>query len=104
PAYKVVYEFLKAQNQKVFTDEDTSKKVLRITTFANGNAYIVKYVSDKNKYDSYLPIAQKIIDSLKINAQKQSETQKDASAKKSYKLIVYLDGASQQNSIGHTSK
>jgi hypothetical protein len=103
PAYKTVYVFLKTQNQKVFTNEDTSKKVLRITTFANDNAYIVKYVSDKNKYDSYLPIAQKIIDSLKINAQ-EINSKDAAKTGKSYQLIVYLDGASQKNSIGDNFK
>lgn|GEM_PF-1261224 len=91
--------------------EGASNKVLRITTFADGNAYIIIYVSDKNKYESYLPIAEKIIDSLKINAQQiQKEPMKDASrqyqsnAKKSYQLIVYLDGASQQNAIGDNFK
>jgi hypothetical protein len=72
PAYKAVYEFLKTQNQKDFTNEGTSNKVLRITTFAHGNAYIVKYVSEKNKYDSYLPIAEKIIHSLIFNVQEKS--------------------------------
>ena len=67
PAYKAVYEFLKTP--KSATNEGTTNKVLRITTLANGDAYIVKYVSEKNKYDSYLPTAEKIIHSLKFNVQ-----------------------------------
>jgi hypothetical protein len=67
PAYKAVYEFLKTPDVKPPTNEGATNKVLRMTTIANGVAYIVKYVSEKNKYDSYLPIAEKIIHSLKFN-------------------------------------
>jgi len=67
PAYKAVYEFLKTPNLKTSTNEGATNKVLRITTLANGVPYIIKYVSEKNKYDSFLPIAEKIIDSLKFN-------------------------------------
>jgi hypothetical protein len=77
PAYKAVYEFLKTPNENPPTNEGTTNKVLRITTFANGIAYIVKYVSEKNKYDLYLPIAEKIIHSLKFNVQENVKAKSD---------------------------
>jgi hypothetical protein len=67
PAYKALYTFLKTENEKDFTIEGTTNKILRIWTFAQKNAYHVAYVADKEKYDLYLPMAEKIIDSLKIN-------------------------------------
>ena len=77
PAYKAAYEFLKTPNENSPTNEGTTNKVLRITTFVNGVAYIVKYVSEKSKYDSYLPIAEKIIDSLKFNVQENVKAKSD---------------------------
>jgi hypothetical protein len=67
PAYKTEYAFLKTEDQKDFTSNGTTNKILRFWTFANGNAYTVAYVSQSQDYDSYLPIALKIIDTLKIN-------------------------------------
>jgi len=67
PAYKAIYTFLKTENQKDFATEETTNKISRTWTFANGNAYLVAYVADKDNYDLYLPIASKIIDTLKIN-------------------------------------
>jgi hypothetical protein len=72
PAYKAIYTFLKTENQKDFATEETTNKILRIYTFAQKNAYVVAYVADKDKYDLYLPIAEKIIDSLKVNTQEKS--------------------------------
>jgi micrococcal nuclease len=71
PAYKALYTFLKTENQKDFTNEGTTNKVLRLWTFAEDNAYHVAFVADNDKYDFYLPTAEKIIDSLKINPESQ---------------------------------
>jgi len=71
PAYKALYTFLKTENQKDFTNEGMSNKVLRLWTFAEDNAYHVAFVADSDKYDFYLPIAEKIIDSLEINPESQ---------------------------------
>jgi PsbP-like protein len=67
PAYKTEYTFLKTENQKDFTINGTTNKILRFWTFANGNAYTVAYVSERQDYDLNLPIALEIIDTLKIN-------------------------------------
>ena len=64
PAYKAIYTFLKTENQNDFTTGGTTNKILRIWTFAQDNAYLVAYVADKDKYDMYLPIAEKIIASI----------------------------------------
>ena len=71
PAYKALYTFLKTENQKDFTNEGMSNKVLRLWTFAEDNAYHVAFVADNDNYDFYLPIAEKIIDSLEINPESQ---------------------------------
>jgi hypothetical protein len=67
PAYKTEYTFLKTEDQKDFSFNGTTNKILRFWTFANGNAYTVAYVSEMDDYDLDLPIALKIIDTLKIN-------------------------------------
>jgi Excalibur calcium-binding domain len=67
PAYKAIYTFVKTENQKDFATEGTINKISRTYTFAQNNAYLVAYVADKDNYDLYLPIASKIIDTLKIN-------------------------------------
>jgi Excalibur calcium-binding domain len=67
PAYKTEYSFLKTEDQKDFTINGTTNKILRFWTFANGNAYTVAYVSERGDYDLYFPVALKIIDTLKIN-------------------------------------
>ena len=71
PAYATEYTFLKTEDQKDFTINGTTNKILRFWTFANGNAYTVAYVSEMQDYDLYLPIALKIIDTLKINPELQ---------------------------------
>ena len=71
PAYKALYTFLKTENQKDFTSEGTTNRILRIWTFAENNAYHIAFVADNDKYDQYLPIAEKIIDTLKINPESQ---------------------------------
>ena len=71
PAYKALYTFLKTENQKDFTNEGAINKILRMWTFAENNAYHVAFVAYDDKYDLYLPIAEKIIDSLKINPESQ---------------------------------
>ena len=67
PAYKTEYTFFKTEDQKDFTINGTINKILRFWTIANGNAYTIAFVSEREDYDSYLPIALKIIDTLKIN-------------------------------------
>jgi hypothetical protein len=67
PAYKTEYTFLKTEDQKDFNINGTTNKILRFWTIANGNAYTIAFVSETENYDSYLPIALKIIDTLKIN-------------------------------------
>jgi micrococcal nuclease len=71
PAFKAIYTFAKTVNQKDFATEGGINKISRTWTYADGNAYLVAYVADKEKYDLYLPIAEKIIDSLKINPESQ---------------------------------
>ena len=67
PAYKAIYTFLKTEDQKDFGSEQTTNKILRMWTFGQQNAYLVAYVADEDKYDLYLPIAEKIIDTMEIN-------------------------------------
>jgi len=71
PAYKAIYTFLKTENEKDFTTEETTNKISRTWTFAEGNVYLVAFVADKDNYDLYLPVAEKIIDNLKINPESQ---------------------------------
>jgi plastocyanin len=71
PAYKAIYTFLKTENQKDFATEETTNKISRTWTFAQNNAYLVAYVADEDNYGLYLPIAEKIIDTLKINPESQ---------------------------------
>jgi micrococcal nuclease len=79
PAYKALYTFLKTENQKDFTSEGTTNRILRIWTFAENNAYHIAFVADNDKYDQYLPIAEKIIDTLKINpGSQQSFSESDS--------------------------
>jgi len=68
PAYKAIYTFLKTENEKDFTTGGTTNKILRIWTFSQENAYHVAYVADKDNYDLYLPIAEKIIASMEFTA------------------------------------
>jgi len=83
PAYATEYTFLKTEDQKDFTINGTTNKILRFWTFANGNAYTVAYVSERQDYDLYLPIALKIIDTLKINPEpQQSFSDNDSNDKK----------------------
>jgi Excalibur calcium-binding domain len=67
PAFKAIYTFAKTVNQKDFATEGAVNKISRTWTYVDGNAYSVAYVADKDNYDLYLPIAEKIIDTLKIN-------------------------------------
>jgi hypothetical protein len=79
PAYATEYTFLKTENQKDFTSNGPTNKILRFWTFANGNAYTIAYVSEGDNYDLYLPTALKIIDTLKINpASQQSFSDNDS--------------------------
>ena len=80
PAYKAIYTFLKTDNQKDFTSGGATNKILRLWTFTQDNAYLVAFVADKDKYDFYLPIAEEIIDTLKINPEaQQSSSDNDSS-------------------------
>jgi micrococcal nuclease len=79
PAYKALYTFLKTDNQKDFTTEGTTNKILRIWTFAEDNAYHIAFVADNNNYGLYLPIAEKIFDTLKINPGTQQSFSEDDS-------------------------
>ena len=62
---------MKTENEKDFTIEGTTNKILRMWTFAENNAYHLAFVADNDNYDLYLPVAEKIIDSLKINPESQ---------------------------------
>ena len=66
PAYKGIYTFLKTENQKDFTTGGATNKILRIWTFAQDNAYLFAYVADEDNYESYLPVAQEIIESIEF--------------------------------------
>ena len=84
PAYKAIYTFVKTENQKDFAAEGTINKISRTYTFAQNNAYLVAYVADEDNYGLYLPIAEKIIDTLKINPEsQQSFSDNDSNNKKS---------------------
>jgi endonuclease YncB( thermonuclease family) len=79
PAYQALYTFLKTDNQKDFTIEGTTNKILRIWSFTEDNAYHLAFVADNDKYDLYLPVAEKIIDTLKIDpASQQSFSENDS--------------------------
>jgi hypothetical protein len=80
PAYKALYTFLKTKNQKDFSAEGKTDKILRIWTFSEGNAYKIAYVSEEDKYDQYLPTAEKIIKSFKINSSEKGPEVKSAKA------------------------
>jgi hypothetical protein len=83
PAYKAIYTFVKTENQKDFATEGAINKISRTWTYADGNAYLVAYVADKDNYDLYLPIAEKIIDTLKINPESQQTfSDSDSNVKK----------------------
>jgi endonuclease YncB( thermonuclease family) len=71
PAYKAIYTFLKTENQKDFATEETTNKISRTWTVTDGNVYLVAYVADEDNYGLYLPVAEKIIDTLKINPESQ---------------------------------
>lgn len=68
PAYKASYTFLKTNDEKDFTIQGTTNRILRIWTFTENNAYHIAFVADDTKYNLYLPIAEKIIDSLKFDS------------------------------------
>ena len=80
PAYKAIYTFLKTENQKDFTTGGTTNNILRIWTFAQDNAYLFAYVADEDNYDSYLPIAEEIIESIEfipISIQSNDNSEED---------------------------
>ena len=77
PAYKAIYTFLKTENQKDFTSGGDTNKILRIWTVAHDNAYLIAFVSDEDKYDSYLPSAEKIIDSIEFTEVQDNDDSKD---------------------------
>ena len=80
PAYKAIYTFLKTENQKDFTTGGTTNKILRIWTFAQNNVYLFAYVADEDNFDSYLPIAEKIIASIEfipISIQSNDNSEED---------------------------
>ena len=72
PAYEAIYTFLKTKNQKDFSTDGKIDKILRTWTFGQGNAYMIAYVSEEDKYDLYLPTAEKIIKSFKIKGMEKS--------------------------------
>ena len=79
PAYKALYTFLKTENEKDFTTEGATNRILRMWTFAENNAYHVAFVADDDKFDLYLPVAEKIIDTLKIDpGSQQSFSENDS--------------------------
>jgi hypothetical protein len=78
PAYKALYTFLKTKNQKDFSAEGKTDKILRIWTFSEGNAYKIAYVSEEDKYDQYLPTVEKIIKSFKIKGSEKGAEVKSA--------------------------
>jgi len=83
PAYEALYTFLKTQNQKDYSVGGPTNKVLRTWVYSQGNVYTVAYVSEDDKYELYLPTAQKIINSFKINpVSQQSFSDNDSNDKK----------------------
>jgi hypothetical protein len=78
PAYKALYTFLKTKNQKDFSAQGKTDKILRIWTFSEGSAYKIAYVSEEDKYDQYLPTAEKIIKSFKIKGSEKGAEVKSA--------------------------
>jgi hypothetical protein len=107
PAYKAIYTFLKTENQKDFATEETTNKISRTWTFAQNNAYLVAYVADKDNYGLYLPIAEKIIDSLKINPESQqsfSDNDSNDDKKKGNDSNDDKKKGNDSNDSGHDSK
>ena len=96
---------MKTKNQKDFATEETTNKILRIWTLAQGNVYIVAYVSDENKFDVYLPTVEKIIDSLKIKGSKKSTNATTESENNTLGQInkKYLQEDSVNNATGPTT-
>ena len=56
-AYKVTYEYTK-QNDNI--------KALKIWTIANDKIYTITYLAEKERFDTYLPFVQNIINSFEI--------------------------------------
>jgi len=53
----IMYEYLRGDNSKL----------MRIIGTQNGTAYLIKYAAEPGRYDEYLPIAQRMIDSFTIS-------------------------------------
>jgi hypothetical protein len=62
PAYRLQYTL----PYQRFGEDDINIKAMEIGTIIDGRAYALIYYAEAAKYDSYLPIIQKIINSFKI--------------------------------------
>lgn len=63
PAYKLIY---------TYTNEGENFKGLETGTIIGNKAYFIQYENSPGRFDSDLPLAQKIIDSLKLSNIKNS--------------------------------
>ena len=58
PAYNLVFTDLSADKVRI--------KAIKFGTIINGNLYSFSYYADTDKYSHYLPLVQRMIESLKI--------------------------------------
>jgi hypothetical protein len=47
-----------------YPEDGSTSKIMRVIGLANDTAYAIKYTAEPGKYDEYLPIAQRMIDSF----------------------------------------
>jgi hypothetical protein len=74
PAYNALYTFISTKGLYDLKAKGETYKILRIWTLSQGNAYSIGYVSLEDKYDLYLPTAEKIINSIKITGLEKNAT------------------------------
>jgi len=62
PAYKLLYTLMYPR----FGENETQIKIMQIGTIINDRSYDIRYYAEVNKYDDFLPIVQKMINSFVI--------------------------------------
>jgi hypothetical protein len=59
-AHKIVYTYREEQ------ENNEQAKIMQVLMIKSDKAYLITYTAEQRKYDSYLPIIEKMIDSLRI--------------------------------------
>lgn len=77
PAHKVLYTFVKDDNDPRAGEVN---KVMRIWAVKDAKLYTVAYISEIDNFDTYLPLADKMVDSFRISPaiQKTSTSSSDS--------------------------